>query len=214
MKNKVVNKNLDFEYEKPFLKKGLLVAGVDEAGRGPLAGPVVAAAVILNPDFINTCGITDSKKLTSKKRQEMFEIIKQNSLSIGIGITDNLIIDEINILQATISAMHDAIGKLTHEPNQLLIDGNYFKENGIPYSTIVKGDSKCLSIASASIIAKVTRDKWMADVADKKYPQYLFAKNKGYGTKEHLKAIKEHGTCEIHRRTFLKKFIEPERRMF
>ncbi|MFH1052351.1 MAG: ribonuclease HII [bacterium] len=206
--------NLDFTYEQPFIEKGIYVAGVDEAGRGPVAGPVVASAVILKTEFVNDYGITDSKKLTYQKREELYGIIKQNSVSIGISIIDNFIIDEINILQSTIKAMHQAIKQLKPIPTLLFIDGNYFKDVGIPFKTIVKGDSKCLSIAAASIIAKVTRDKWMIEVADKLYPQYNFRQHKGYGTKAHIEAIKEHGLCEFHRKTFLKKYCKEDNNLF
>ncbi len=214
MKKEIDKKNLDFTFEKPFIHKGLYVAGVDEAGRGPVAGPVVAAAVILIHDFKNIYGINDSKKLTPQKREEFFDIIRDNSVSIGISIVDNFIIDEINILQATIKAMHQAINQLNSQPVQLFIDGNYFKDIGIQYQTIVKGDSKCLSIAAASIIAKVTRDRWMTEVADKLYPQYQFKQHKGYGTKVHMEAIKKYGLCEFHRKTFLKKFRNEENNLF
>ncbi|ROL61631.1 ribonuclease HII [Bacteroidetes/Chlorobi group bacterium ChocPot_Mid] len=209
MKTKKTN-TLEFDIEKPFIEKGMFVAGIDEAGRGPLAGPVVAAAVILKPEFHNTFGITDSKKINQSQREKLFNIIIENSLSVGIGIIDNNIIDEINILQATLSAMQNAITQLNPQPQQLLIDGNYFKNIGIPYQTIIKGDGKCLSIAAASIIAKVTRDRWMNDVADKLYPQYNFKQHKGYGTKSHIEAIQEFGICEIHRKTFLKRFIDTD----
>ncbi len=197
-----------FEYEKEYFITGLVVAGIDEAGRGSVAGPVVAAAVILNPDFVNDVGINDSKQLSAKRREEFFSIIQDNAISVGIGIIDNEIIDKINILQATQEAMHIAIGKLNPQPGQLLIDGNYFRDNGIPYQTIVRGDAKSLSIAAASIIAKVTRDKWMTENADKQFPEYGFAKHKGYGTKAHMSAIEEYGLCPLHRRTFLKKYLE------
>ena len=212
LKNK--ESNLDFYFEKPFHNKGLFVAGVDEAGRGPVAGPVVASAVILNPEFKNIFGITDSKKLTAQKREELFRIIQDNAVSIGVGIVDNFIIDEINILQSSMKAMHKAIESLKLKPSQLFIDGNYFKVIGIPHKTIIKGDSKCLSIAAASIIAKVTRDRWMTEIADILYPEYNFKQHKGYGTKAHMDAIKKNGVCEIHRKSFLRKFIDNEKKLF
>ncbi len=205
----------DFEFEKEIFKLGKIVAGIDEAGRGALAGPVVAAAVILKSDFINTdFGVNDSKKLSAKKRDTLYDVVFNNAISVGIGIIDNYRIDEINILQATQEAMHQAINNLTPKPDFLLIDGNYFKNNGIPYKTVIKGDSKSLSIAAASIIAKVTRDRWMIENADVNYPDYLFSKHKGYGTKKHYEAIKENGITPIHRKTFLKKILLKEQSLF
>ena len=192
---------ITLNYEMEYWKDGkLLIAGVDEAGRGPLAGPVVAAAVIFL-DNIRIDGINDSKKLSAKKREGMFEVIKEKALSIGIGIIDHTVIDKVNILNATFRSMHTAIGNLSQVPEHLLIDGPHFAGANIPYTTIVDGDAKCFSIAAASIIAKVTRDRLMNEY-DQQYPYYGFAKHKGYGTKEHLEAIKKHGPCEIHRRSF------------
>ncbi len=176
------------------------VAGVDEAGRGPLAGPVVAAAVIFPRDFIID-GIRDSKSLCEKKRNDLFEQIYSKALSIGIGTADHDLIDEINVLNATFKAMHKAIDELEPAPQHLLVDGPFFPELNIPASRIVDGDSKCFTIAAASIIAKVIRDNMMIEY-DKIYPQYGFAKNKGYGTKEHIEAIRKHGFCDIHRKSF------------
>ncbi|MFC2131391.1 ribonuclease HII [Bacteroidota bacterium] len=203
-----------FKYEKEYFRVGIVVAGIDEAGRGAVAGPVVAAAVILNPDFVNDVGINDSKQLSAKKREDFVSIIQGNAISVGIGIIDNEIIDRINILQATQEAMHLAIGELEPQPAQLLIDGNYFRDNGISYKTIVRGDAKSLSIAAASIIAKVTRDRWMVENADKQFPEYGMAKHKGYGTKAHMEAIKEYGLCPLHRKTFLKKYLDKEMGLF
>ncbi len=194
----------DYSIEKEYVNKGF-VAGIDEAGRGPLAGPVVAAAVILQDKLLSKSGINDSKKIVEKERVRLFELIRKKSLSFGFSFIDNEIIDKINILQATQLAMKKAVESLTIKPDHLLVDGNYFNEFGIPFTTVVKGDSKSISIAAASIIAKVVRDKWMVDVADRFFPEYGFAKHKGYATKEHYKAIEKHGLCPLHRRSFLKR---------
>jgi ribonuclease HII len=189
------------KYEKEYWSNGVLcVAGVDEAGRGPLAGPVVAAAVIFDKD-VRLDGIDDSKKLNAKKRDELFEMIEENASSIGVGIISNVIVDEVNILQATFRAMHEAIKQLKPKPQQLLVDGNRFLGNGIPFQTIVDGDAKCFSIAAASIIAKVTRDRLMFEF-DEQFPEYGFAQHKGYGTKQHIAAIRKYGLSEIHRKSF------------
>ena len=176
------------------------VAGVDEAGRGPLAGPVVAAAVIFEPDVL-IASVNDSKKLTEKKREELYHRIRESSLAVGVGIVSHEVIDRINILQASILAMHKAIEQLAVPPMQLLVDGNFFRHERYPVENIVKGDALSHSIAAASIIAKVTRDALMREY-DEVYPQYGFAKHKGYGTPEHIGAIHRFGFCEIHRRTF------------
>lgn len=195
---------LEFEHE--LYKKGIEhVAGVDEAGRGPLCGPVVAAAVIL-PKNEKIPGVNDSKKLSEKKREELFEIIKEKAVAFSVGIVDEKVIDEINILEATRLAMKKAVEGLGVTPGHVLVDAERHVPISIPYTPIVKGDAKSESIAAASIIAKVTRDHMIEEI-DKKYPEYGFAKNKGYGTREHIQAIKEHGLCEIHRKTFCKKFI-------
>ena len=188
------------------------IAGVDEVGRGPLAGPVVAAAVILPEDF-NILGIDDSKKLSEKKREELYEIIKENAVAYGIGMANHEIIDEINILQATKAAMKQAIEKAEEKLAQaegkgalidcVLFDAMKIDEVKKPQQSIIKGDGKVLAIAAASIIAKVTRDRIMIEFADK-YPGYAFEKNKGYGTKAHYEGIGIHGICPIHRKTFLK----------
>ena len=191
-----------FEFDKDFYNKGLsFVSGVDEAGRGPLAGPVVAAAVILPKDiFID--GVNDSKKLTEKKRNILFEEIKQKAFSYGIGIVDAKTIDEINILQATFLAMRKALEQLSVKPDLVLVAGNHTIPNlQNKQQAIVSGDAKSASIACASILAKVTRDNMMYEYA-KQYPQYNFQKHKGYGTKAHLDAIQKHGPCPIHRMTF------------
>ena len=176
------------------------IAGIDEAGRGPLAGPVVASAVIL-PQNISIDGVDDSKKLSSEKREILFKIIKEKALSVGIGIISSKVIDEINILEATREAMLNAVENLKITPDLIIIDGITPIKSSIKQLTIKKGDSLSQSIAAASIIAKVTRDRLMLDY-DAKYPTYLFAKHKGYGTAEHLERIKEFGPCEIHRNSF------------
>ena len=189
-------------FDKFYYNKGLrFVSGVDEAGRGPLAGPVVAAAVILSEEIIID-EVNDSKKLTPKKREILFDKIKTQSLSYGIGIVDNEIIDKINILQATFLAMKQASSKLKIKPDIVLVDGNH-KIPGleIKQESIIGGDAKSQVIACASILAKVTRDNLMLEYA-KQYPQYLFEKHKGYGTKAHIEAIKKFGACPIHRKTF------------
>lgn len=177
-----------------------LIAGIDEAGRGPLAGPVVAAAVILSPDYENT-EIKDSKQLSARKRERLYEIIKQDALSIGLGVAEASIVDAVNVLQATLIAMKEAISNLSITPDYLLIDGTHRIFLSIPQETIVRGDSLSLSVASASIIAKVSRDRIM-EIYHRQFPQYNFLKNKGYGTGEHREAIKKYGHCKIHRRSF------------
>jgi ribonuclease HII len=188
------------EYENKLYKEGFnFIAGIDEVGRGPLVGPVVTAAVIFPKDFNNE-QINDSKKLNEKKREYLYNIIKENALSIGIGIVDNNRIDEINILNATKEAMIKAIKNLTIKPDYLLIDAVKL-DIDIKSDSIIKGDEKSLSIAAASIIAKVTRDRMMYDL-DKKYPEYDFKNNKGYGTKSHIEAIKKYGILNEHRISF------------
>ena len=191
-------------YEREAFAKGYqAVCGVDEAGRGPLAGPVCAAAVIL-PAGLVIDGLNDSKKLTDKKRRELYDVITQNAVSDGIAKASEREIDEINILPATFLAIQRALDKLSVKPDLALIDGNRAKDFGLPVRTIVKGDSLSASIAAASILAKVTRDRLMEEL-DETYPQYGFAVHKGYGTKRHYEALREYGPCPIHRRTFLKK---------
>lgn len=180
------------------------VCGVDEAGRGPLAGPVCAAAVIL-PRGLGIPGLNDSKKLTAKRREALYDIITEKALAYGIAFASEQEIDEINILQATFLAMERAMAQLAPPPELALIDGNRSKDFGLPVRTIVKGDSLSASIAAASILAKVTRDRLMEQY-DEQYPQYGFAVHKGYGTKRHYAALREYGPCPIHRQTFLKKF--------
>ena len=181
-----------------------LICGVDEAGRGPLAGPVCAAAVIL-PRDAEIPGLNDSKKLSDKKRRELYPIIKEKALCYGIGFASHEEIDQINILQATYLAMERALSQLTITPQQVLIDGNRAKDFGLPVRTVVHGDSLSMSIAAASVLAKVTRDDLMLEMA-KEYPQYEFEIHKGYGTKAHYEALRTYGACPIHRNSFLKKF--------
>ena len=194
-----------WEIENGIYDEGFeIICGVDEAGRGPLAGPVCAAAVIL-PKGLEIPGLTDSKKLTDKKRRELFPVIKEQAIAYGIGLASHDEIDEINILQATYLAMERALAQLTVKPDIALIDGNRAKDFGLPVRTVVKGDSLSMNIAAASILAKVTRDDLMQELAEK-YPQYGFEVHKGYGTKAHYEALRAHGASEIHRKTFLKKF--------
>ena len=181
-----------------------VICGVDEAGRGPLAGPVCAAAVIL-PPHLEIPGLTDSKKLTDKKRRELFPVIREQAIAYGIGYASEQEIDEINILQATFLAMQRALDQLAVRPDLALIDGNREKDFGLPVKTVVKGDSLSANIAAASVLAKVSRDDLMLEMAEK-YPEYGFDVHKGYGTKAHYAALTEHGPSPIHRRTFLKKF--------
>lgn len=184
------------------------ICGVDEAGRGPLAGPVCAAAVILPPD-IDIPGLNDSKKLSDKRRRELFPIIKEAAVAYAIAFADHKEIDDINILQATYLAMERAINQLSVKPDLALIDGNRAKDFGLPVKTVVHGDSLSASIAAASILAKVTRDDYML-VAAQEYPGYGFEIHKGYGTKAHYAALAEQGPCAIHRMTFLKKLYGTE----
>ena len=191
--------------ENTWFEKGFpIICGVDEAGRGPLAGPVCAAAVILPPNT-DIPGLNDSKKLSDKKRRELFPIIKEQAIAYGIAFVDHEIIDEINILQATYKAMGEAIAQLDRKPDLALIDGNRAADFGVPTETVIHGDSLSASIAAASVLAKVSRDDYMLKMAQV-YPQYGFEIHKGYGTKAHYAAITEYGTCPIHRMSFLKKF--------
>ena len=186
-------------------KYGRLLAGVDEAGRGPLAGPVFAAAVIL-PDDVIIDGINDSKKLSEKKRESLFEIIKERSLAYCIFSVDQKEIDKINILQATFKAMREAVNGLNIRPDYVLVDGDKSPGLDIAHEPVIKGDSKSMSIAAASILAKVSRDRYMTGMAEI-YPEYGFEKHKGYGTAAHYAAINEFGITELHRKTFVKKII-------
>jgi len=194
-----------WELERGLIAQGISpVCGVDEAGRGPLAGPVCAAAVILPPE-IEIPGLNDSKKLTDKRRRALYDVIIENAVSYGIAMVHEKEIDEINILQATFNAMEQAILQLSVKPAMALIDGNRERPFPVPVQTVVKGDSLSANIAAASILAKVTRDRYMEEMAEK-YPQSGFEIHKGYGTKAHYAALTEHGMSPIHRRTFLKKF--------
>lgn len=192
------------EYEEKYDNYSY-ICGIDEAGRGPLAGPVVAGAVIL-PKGKRILYINDSKKLSEKKRNELYGVIKEEALSYGIGIVSPERIDEINILQATYEAMRQAVSQLNVLPDILLNDAVTIPGIDVRQIPIVKGDAKSLTIASASILAKVTRNRMMTEY-DSLYPEYGFAKHKGYGTKMHIEAIKEYGACPIHRKTFIKNFI-------
>lgn len=198
-----------WEIENSLYAEGYqMICGVDEAGRGPLAGPVCAAAVIL-PQGLELPGLNDSKKLTDMKRRELFPIIKEQAIAYGIGLASHQEIDEINILQATYLAMERAIAQLEGKADFALIDGNRAKDFGLPVRTVVKGDSLSASIAAASILAKVTRDDIMLEMAET-YPDYGFEIHKGYGTKAHYEALRAHGHSPIHRMTFLKKFYGQE----
>lgn len=194
-----------WQIEDEIFARGVtMVCGVDEAGRGPLAGPVCAAAVIL-PPHLELPGLNDSKKLTDKKRRELFPMIKEQAIAWGIGFASEAEIDELNILQATYLAMQRAIDALEGKAEFALIDGNRAKDFGLPLQTVVKGDSLSASIAAASVLAKVSRDDVMLEMAEK-YPQYGFEVHKGYGTKAHYEALRRFGASPIHRATFLKKF--------
>ena len=183
-----------------------MICGVDEAGRGPLAGPVYAAAVILPRDLVIE-GLNDSKKLTEKKREELFDVITARALAYGIGSASEREIDEINILQATFLAMRRAIEAMPVRPDLALIDGNRDSDFGVRSETVIRGDSLSANIAAASILAKVTRDRVMERFAEE-YPVYGFEVHKGYGTKRHYEALRAYGPCPIHRQSFLKKFYE------
>ena len=186
------------KYEKEYADAGY-ICGIDEVGRGPLVGPVVTAAVILPRDFYDE-RINDSKKLTEKKRELLYDVIMENAVSVGIGISSEDVIDEINILEATKKAMIEAVNNLSVKPEHLLIDAVKLNID-IPQTSIIKGDAKSESIAAASIVAKVTRDRMMVEL-DKKHPEYDFKHNKGYGTKKHIEAIEKYGILKEHRKTF------------
>ncbi|MDR2073858.1 MAG: ribonuclease HII [Oscillospiraceae bacterium] len=192
-------------YEQRFRTEGFLnICGIDEAGRGPLAGPVCAAAVILKEDVIIR-DIDDSKKLSASKREQLFHVITENALDYSVAFVDEKKIDEINILNATHLAMFRAVSELSVCPDMILVDGNSSPDFGIKTLDIVKGDSLSVSIACASILAKVSRDRLVSEIGEK-YPQYFFKKHKGYGTKLHIEMIKRYGLCEFHRKTFTKKY--------
>ena len=192
----------DFEHER-HAQGYKYICGVDEAGRGPLAGPVFAAAVILPEDY-EIDGVNDSKKLSEKKREKLFDEIIEHALAYSIKSCDNFTIDDINILAATMQTMKNAVDSLTIKPDIVFVDGNCLPELDIPAEYVIHGDAVSASIAAASILAKVSRDRFMYEM-DKKYPEYDFAKHKGYGTKLHYEKLREFGPCEIHRLTFLKK---------
>lgn len=198
---------MDYSFEENAISKGFkTICGIDEAGRGPLAGPVYAAAVIL-PLGLEITGLNDSKKLSEKKREELFDVICEKAVDFSIGIADEKEIDEINILNATFLAMKRAVDGLKIKPDYALIDGNrYPRIGGVTEETIVKGDGKSMSVAAASILAKVSRDRYMLEIAEK-YPQYCFEKHKGYGTKLHYEMLEKYGISPVHRKSFLKKFL-------
>lgn len=198
-----------WEIEDGFYTQGYkVICGVDEAGRGPLAGPVCAAAVIL-PEHLEIPGLTDSKKLTDKKRRALFPVIQEQAIAFGIGFASEQEIDEINILQATFLAMRRAMEQLKVRPDLALIDGNRETDFGLPVRTVIKGDSLSLNIAAASVLAKVSRDDVMLRLAET-YPAYGFDIHKGYGTRAHYEALEKFGPCPIHRKSFLKKFYGRE----
>ena len=195
------------EIEKVFYDKGVeYIAGIDEAGRGPLAGPVVVAAVIMPKDSMIE-GINDSKKVSEKKREKLYDLILEEAISYSVAIIGQDVIDEINILNATKEGVTKVVEGLDVKPDLIVVDAlEHINTKGIPYESIIKGDAKCYNIAAASIIAKVTRDRIMRQW-DEIYPQYEFKSHKGYGTAKHIAAIKEYGLCPIHRRSFTKKFV-------
>jgi ribonuclease HII len=197
MKHSIVN----LEIERTLWRQGIkCIAGVDEAGRGPLAGPVVAAAVIFPREFIIE-RVNDSKKCTVKQRESLFPLIMEQAISVGIGIVDHVEIDRINILQATILAMRKSLENMNIRPEYSILDGNSFTHESLRFENIIGGDAKSFTIAAASIIAKVTRDRLMCEL-DIRFPHYGFARHKGYGTRQHIEAIRTYGLCEVHRKTF------------
>lgn len=198
-----------FEFENQYKNQGYkIIAGMDEAGRGPLAGPVVCACVVMPLDDDKIIeGINDSKKLSEKKREQLYEKILQVAIDVSVSFVDERKIDEINILQATMRGMEECVCKLKQKPDILLVDAVKNLNVDCECLPIIKGDAKSYSIAAASIVAKVTRDKYMQDM-HKLYPEYNFLQNKGYGTKVHIEALKKFGKCKIHRDTFIKNFIE------
>ena len=194
------------EIEKDLYSKGFKnICGIDEAGRGPLAGPVVVAGVIMPQDSMIE-GINDSKKVTEKRREKLYDVIKEEAISYSIAVIDHHIIDDINILNATKQGVTEVVDGLDVKPDLIIVDAlTHINTRGIPYEPIIKGDAKCYNIAAASILAKVTRDRIMRQW-DERYPQYGFSSHKGYGTAKHIAAIKEYGLCPIHRLTFTKHF--------
>lgn len=206
----------NFEFEEPLWQSNQIVAGVDEVGRGCLAGPVVSAAVIINPhyknlEFINE--LNDSKKIPKSKREELANLIKEY-FEYSINFVDNHIIDKINILQSAILSMDNSIQTLISKPDHLLIDGNRFKKYEINYSLIIKGDMLSNSIAAASIVAKVNRDDYVVSVMDKEFPEYEFYKHKGYATKRHIELLHKYGPCKYHRQSFLTKIFSNQEKIF
>lgn len=198
---------MTYEYENKAHSDGFVtVCGVDEAGRGPLAGPVYAAAVIL-PDGLENMGINDSKKMSEKKREQLFDVIIENATAYGIGFATEKEIDEVNILNATFLAMKRAVEAMGVKPDLVLVDGNRKPGTGYEEMTLVKGDAKSISISAASILAKVSRDRYMKDLAQR-HPEYKFEQHKGYGTKLHYEMIEQYGILPDHRRSFLKKILE------
>ncbi len=193
--------------EKEIYNKGFeYICGIDEAGRGPLAGPVVVAGVIMPKDSMIE-GVNDSKKISEKKREKLYDIILEEAISYSVAIIGQDIIDEINILNATKQGVTTVVEELDVKPNLILVDAlTHINTKGIPYDSIIKGDAKCYNIAVASIIAKVTRDRIMREW-DEIYPQYGFSNHKGYGTAKHIEALKQYGPCSIHRKTFIKNFV-------
>ena len=211
MKEKEIESlNLLKEEENKLYEQGIeYICGIDEAGRGPLAGPVVVGAVIMPKDsFIE--GVNDSKKISEKKREKIYEQIIEEAIAYSVGVVDKDMIDELNILNATKLGVKIALEGLKQKPDVIMVDAlNGLETNGIPYISVIKGDAKNYSIAAASIIAKVTRDRMMQEW-DEVYPAYGFAKHKGYGTAEHIRVLKEKGPCSIHRRTFIKNFVKED----
>jgi len=195
------------DYEQKLYASGLkYIAGIDEAGRGPLAGPVVVGIAIMKPDSMIE-GINDSKKISETKREKLYEKITEEAIDWSVGIVDQREIDEINILNATKKALTMAISNLKVKPDRIMVDAlEHIDTLGIPYTSVIKGDAKIYSISAASILAKVTRDRIMKEY-DEVYPEYGFAGHKGYGTAKHIQAIKEYGPCQLHRKTFIKNFI-------
>ena len=193
--------------EKDLYNKGFeLICGIDEAGRGPLAGPVVVAGVIMPKDSMIE-GVNDSKKVSEKKREKLYDLILEEAISYSVAVIGQDVVDEINILNATKQGVTNVVEELDVKPDLILVDAlTHINTKGIPYDSIIKGDAKCYNIAAASIIAKVTRDRIMRQW-DEIYPQYGFINHKGYGTAKHIQAIKEYGPCPIHRRSFIKKFV-------
>lgn len=195
------------EIEKDLYEKGFNnICGIDEAGRGPLAGPVVIAGVIMSKDSMIE-GVNDSKKISEKKREKLYDLIIEEAISYSVAVIDQQVIDDINILNATKQGLTEVVDGLEVKPNLIIVDAlTHINTRGIPYESIIKGDAKCYSIAAASIIAKVTRDRIMRQW-DEIYPQYGFVNHKGYGTAKHISAIKQYGLCPIHRASFTKNFI-------